>query len=228
MEISFILVEPTVPENIGASARAIKTMGFNKLCLVQPVVYRKGKAKIVAHASGEILDNAKTYNSFDEVVGDFDFLVGCSAKKRRTNEEYLVVNELSDFLQSKGDLINKIGIVFGREESGLDNEEIKKCDIVSYVPMVSPYPSLNLSQAVMIFAHHLSKIKEHVKIEETSAVDVTSLGALKKKARKVIELINLKQSHIIGPRILERMSYLKKDDVNLLHSICSAILDREK
>ena len=66
--ISFILVEPKVPENIGAAARAIKTMGFGKLCLVNPCEYKTGKARWLAHGSNDILDDAQVFTSLEAAV----------------------------------------------------------------------------------------------------------------------------------------------------------------
>jgi tRNA/rRNA methyltransferase len=229
MDISFILVEPTVPENIGASARAIKTMGFRNFCLVRPAVdYLDKKARILAHASVDILDDAKTYNCLKDVRDDFDLLIATSAKRRRTNENYIPADELATFLIDRGDSIDKAGIVFGREESGLTNEEIRKCDLISYIPLANPYPSLNLSQAVMIYAYLLSGILREDTNKKTAGFPEESLQVLKEKVKEMLEKMDIKQPHIIGPRIMERMSYLKKEDISLLHSVTNAIRQKIK
>jgi len=228
MEVSFILVEPAVPENIGASARAIKTMGFKNLCLVNPVNHLDKKAKILAHASYDILEGAKVYSNYKELISDFDFLIATSAKRRRTNENYILAEKLPDFLNNKSESMNKVGIVFGREESGLSNAEIKTCDIITYVSLANPYPSLNLSQAVMIYAFLLSGVNNKNQQNTTGKVPEESLQVLKKKVNKILDQIKIKQPHIIRPRIMERMSYLQKEDINLLHSISSIMLDKPK
>jgi tRNA/rRNA methyltransferase len=83
MQIFFILVEPAVQENVGAAARAIKTMGFSRLILVNPCDYLSGPARWLAHGSGEILDNAQVFPSLKEAIVNFDFVVGTSAKKTK-------------------------------------------------------------------------------------------------------------------------------------------------
>lgn len=228
MEISFILVEPAVPENIGASARAIKTMGFNSLCLVNPIDHLHKKARILAHASADILNNANLYTSFADIRNDFDFLIATSAKRRRTNENYMQAENLAEFLIERTDTMNKVGIVFGREESGLSNDEIRMCDLITYVSIANPYPSLNLSQAVMIFAYLLSKVLKKVSKKKTIQTPEESLHMLKEKVKDLLEKINIKQPHIIGPRIMERISYLKKEDISLLHSISNALQQKIK
>jgi len=228
MKISFIMVEPAVPENIGASARAIKTMGFENLCLVNSSNHLDKKSRILAHASGEVLENAKMYEDFNQMASDFDFLIATSAKRRRTNENYLPAEELPEFLLDRRDNFNRIGMLFGREESGLTNDEIRKCDLITYVPITNPYPSLNLSQAVMIYAYLLSAVIRTESTESTEKNSTASLAALKEKVKELLEEIEIKQPHIIGPRIMERLSFLKKEDISLLHSTCNSLLEKMK
>jgi len=232
MKISFILVEPAVPENIGASARAIKTMGFRDLCLVKTSsVHLDKKSKILAHGSVDVLENAEVYKDFDHMVSEFDFLIATSAKRRRTNENYIQAEELVDFLKQRERNFNRIGIVFGREESGLTNNEIRKCDLITYVPIANPYPSLNLSQAVMIYAFLMSRVlRVESEPEAESNLDKISsdesISALKGKVKSLLKEIEIKQPHIIGPRIMERLSYLEKEDISLLHSTCNSLLEK--
>jgi len=228
MKISFILVEPAVPENIGASARAIKTMGFKDLCIVNSSNHLDKKSRILAHASADILENAKMYKDFKQMASDFDFLIATSAKRRRTNENYIPADTLRDFLLDRKDNFDRVGIMFGREESGLTNDEIRRCDLITYVPIANPYPSLNLSQAVMIYAYLLSPEISKEPTKETVHNSNESLSALKGKVKELLEEIEIKQHHIIGPRIMERLSYLKREDISLLHSICNSLLEKIK
>jgi len=233
MKISFILVEPAVPENIGASARAIKTMGYGDLCIVKSFIHLDKKSKILAHASVDVLENATIYEDFDQMMTDFDFLIATSAKRRRTNENYVQAEDLVEFLQNRKDNFGRVGILFGREESGLTNDEIRKCDLITYVPIANPYPSLNLSQAVMIYAYLLSRVlgiesEPEVKSNLDKESQEESLSALKRKVKNLLEEIEIKQPHIIGPRIMERLSYLEKEDISLLHSMCNSLLEKIK
>ncbi len=135
MKFTFILVEPAVPENVGATARAIKTMGFRNLALINPCEYLSGPARWLAHASEEILENALIFPTLHEAVQEFDFIIGTSAKRRSVKHDYLSLSKLPELLESKGNTVRRTAIVFGREESGLGNEELKLCDLVTAVPM---------------------------------------------------------------------------------------------
>lgn len=82
MHISFTLVEPKVPENVGAAARAMKTMGFKRLCLVRPCEYRTGKTRLLAHGSEDIPDNAEVFTSLETAVANNDLDIGTTARQR--------------------------------------------------------------------------------------------------------------------------------------------------
>jgi len=86
--IHFILVEPSLPENICASARALKTMGFFRLRLVKPVDYLCDRAKWVAHGSVDILETAKVFPSLKQAVQEIDFVVGTTVRKRTFKQNY--------------------------------------------------------------------------------------------------------------------------------------------
>lgn len=225
MEITFILVNPGVPENIGATARALKTMGFRKLELVNPPVDYKERARILAHGSGEILDEIKIHKHFEDAVFGLDFLIATSSKKRRTNEEYVHAGDLRELLIQKQEHLHQVGIIFGSEESGLPNELIKQCDVVSFIPLASPYPSLNLSHAVMLFAYLLSEMKGSLNKKKKKKKD-DSVKVLKEKVSLILHDFEMKQAHIIGPRIFEKISLMKDEDISLLHSLCNAYLEK--
>lgn len=218
MEGVFILVEPAVPGNIGATARAIKVMGFNRLWLINPAPYLEGEAKWRAHGSYDILEKARVFNSLAEANQHLDLLIGTSAKKRRIKEDYISMEEIPPKLLLNSESVQKFGIVFGREESGLTNEEIQLCDWISYISMQTTYPSLNLSQAVMLYAYNLSR---HTKIWEKIDRPESPQGYrnVKSNLNETLKIIGFKDNQPIFSRILERVSHLGDKDLNLLHSV---------
>lgn len=217
MNISFILVEPSVPENVGAAARAIKTMGFSQLVLVNPCDYLSGPARWLAHGSNEILENALVFSSLNDALNNFDFVIGTSAKKRSVNYDYFPLLKLPELLMSKGKTVQNVAVVFGREESGLRNDELKLCDIVTTVPMKTIFPSLNLAQAVMLYAWELSKISSFENTD-LSFKNEESLRALLEKVHTILLETGFKEQSAIFPRFLERVGFLNEDDIHLLHS----------
>lgn len=227
METFFILVEPSVPENIGASARAIKTMGFNSLRMVKPEGYPDERANWLAHGSQEILEKALIFPSLSEAIEDLDFVIGTSAKKRSVKFDYYPISEVKDILAKKKDNIHSLGLVFGKEESGLSNPELDLCDLISYIPMAKPYPSLNLSQAVMVYAYQLADLSNKNQIPDDNP-SFKSHRELKKKTELILERIGIPRSDAKYNRIIERFALLNETDLNLVHSISnklSSLLD---
>jgi tRNA/rRNA methyltransferase len=226
MKVIFILVEPKVPENIGASARAMNTMGFSELRLVNPENHLQEKALRLAHASHEVLEKAKTYESLGQAIEDIDFVIATSAKERRVSTRVYPVNSLKQVLLSKQGTVHSAGIVFGREESGLTNEEADLCDIISYVPMYKSYPSLNLSQAVMVYAHHLF-LNDVGEIAAINTREEASYCELKSKAEAVLEELGVKRNPALYGRLMERLAELGDKDIHLLHSLIKFYVKRK-
>jgi TrmH family RNA methyltransferase len=107
------------------------------------------------HAT-QILDNAKTFSSFAEAIKDLDYLVATSSIESKTDKKHLRNPVLlEDFAEKVFDVKGNVGLVFGREDYGLFNEEIAACDIMVKIPTSENYPSLNLSHAVTIILYSL-------------------------------------------------------------------------
>ncbi len=153
--IAIVLVEPITPGNIGSVARAMTNMGFNDLRLVHPIANPKAEeAYMLAHGATKLLEQAKIFDTLDEAVADCAFLVATSHKVNRDHKDSFTARELGrkliPYCQN-----NKVAILFGREPSGLSNEEINRCVWLTHIPAAVSYPSLNLSQAVMIVCYEL-------------------------------------------------------------------------
>ncbi len=152
----FTLVEPKEPGNIGAAARAIKNMDFQRLCLVNPPSLKDEEAKKFAHNARDILDSAEVYDSVREAIADKNYVVGTTRRRGRRRGVFLPVDEgarrIRELAQS-----HKVTLLFGREDRGLFNDEIEECGFIMTVPANREQPSINLGQAVMVFAYELSK-----------------------------------------------------------------------
>jgi tRNA/rRNA methyltransferase len=218
MEYYFILVEPSVPGNIGAAARAIKIMGFRHLWLVKPGNYLDQEAIKMAHGSGDILKNARIFDSLKQALNDIDFIVGTSARKRTAHEEYVNCSELPQIITNKGRTIKTAGFVFGREESGLTNDELKECDIVTHIPMVSDYPSVNLAQAVMIYTYILSGLILEKKVKKKDFRNEEGFKELKRRIKIILADVGIDKNPTLHDRIMERLILLNEDDIHLLYS----------
>ncbi|HNS30019.1 MAG TPA: tRNA/rRNA methyltransferase [Tenuifilaceae bacterium] len=227
MRISYILVNNTVPENAGAAARALKTMGFNDLRFVNPCDYLCEKALMLAHGSHDILYNAKVYDSLSDALTGIDFSIATSSKQRWVRKNEINVNRLKSFIEDKGDKVQELAIVFGGEESGLSNEDIALCDVVSSIPLANSYPSLNLAQAVMIYSYSLSGVGVgNVEGENGKDYKHVAYKPLKEKVINVLNGIGLPPETLIHGRVLERLANANEQDINLLHSITTKIIER--
>lgn len=227
MRIIFVLVEPATPENVGAAARAIKTMGFSELRLVNPCNHLSDPARWLAHASNDILENAISYPSLKEAISDCDFRVGTTAKQRIVKADYHPIKEIPQLLQAKESSISQVAVIFGREDTGLRNEELRLCDLVSTVPLQSTYPSLNLAQALMLYAYELSVLHQQTPLPGKS-VNPESFQSLKVKVSTILTELSFKSDSAIFPRIIERLNQLTHGDIQLLHSICNKYFSKNE
>ena len=226
MNVAFILVNPAVPANVGAAARAIKTMGFSELRLVNPCDHLGMEARMLAHASHEILENARVFQSLSEAVKGIDFVIGATARRRTKRVEYVRSNLLTQLVFEKGKAIKNVAIVFGSEESGLSNEDAALCDVLTSISMAVKYPSLNLAQAVMVYAYELSPLAGRKLKPRQDKEDREGWKALKIKTETLLDNIGLTQDDLLRTRIMERFSLLGETDVHLLHSIMARIIKR--
>ena len=155
-KFEFILVEPSHPGNIGASARAIKNMGFNNLSLVKPKGYPNDEALYRAKGAKDILENAKIFDDLASALKDSTLIFGTSARTRTIPWPTKTSSELKDALDKELKNKNsKICFVFGREISGLSNEELQMCDYHIKIPTDEDFSSINLSHSVQIISYVL-------------------------------------------------------------------------
>lgn len=157
--ISIVLMEPENPNNIGASARAMKNMGFSDLRLVKPPKGWAWKAKKMAMSAEDLLPNAKVFDSLEEAVSDINVLVGTS---RRYSPKRGMFQPWAPMLKkiNRSCVQGSVGILFGKESKGLDNASLELCDWITTIPANPDYPSLNLAQAVLVTCYELSKFSK--------------------------------------------------------------------
>jgi TrmH family RNA methyltransferase len=152
--IRIVLVEPSHPGNIGAVARAMKTMGLARLVLVAPEQFPDPQATWRAVSAADLLEAAQVVDTLDDAIGDCGFVVGASAKERRIPWPVL------DARRSAADIAaasqrTEVAILFGREDNGLNNTELMRCNLHLAIPTSDAYSSLNLAMAVQIVCYEL-------------------------------------------------------------------------
>lgn len=152
--VRVVLVEPAHPGNIGGAARALKTMGLTRLALVNPGRFPDPQAEWRAAGAQDVLDSITVHSSVAEAIADCTWVVGTSTRVRRIPWPVKPVTEAAaDILAQPPD--SRIAILFGRETSGLTNEELQQCHCHLQIPANPEYPSLNLAMAVQVVAYEL-------------------------------------------------------------------------
>ncbi|MEN8157237.1 MAG: tRNA/rRNA methyltransferase [Bacteroidota bacterium] len=223
MEIHFILYKPAVPGNVGAAARAMKTMGFSHLRLISPCDHLDKEAKMLAHGSHDILENATLFDSFEDAVSDLDLVVCTTAKGRTAKHDYHSSREIRHLLDNKAGQLDKVGILFGTEESGLPNRLILKSDLAMSIPMHTSYPSLNLAQSVMVTAYELSPLNRLNKPGQILSKSGEGWGELKSQSRELLTRAGIAEGTPLYHRIMERLATAGANDIPLLLSVISRI-----
>ena len=171
MRLSIVLVSPARAENVGAAARAMKTMGFSDMRIVDSEAHLQPAARWVAHGSGDILDNINTYATLEQALHDVDFTVATTARSRARFHYYATPQQLLPLLEEKAQWMHHAALVFGREDSGLTNEELALADVLTGVPMAADYPSLNLGQSVMVYCYQLTSLLQQAPSTSADADD---------------------------------------------------------
>jgi TrmH family RNA methyltransferase len=151
---TIVLVNTSHPGNIGAVARAMKNMGLERLRLVDPKQYPSAEATARASGADDLLARARRYDSLDEAVADATLVIGSSARSRSLPIPTLDPHTCAARVMAPADS-GAAAIVFGRERTGLTNEELDRCQYLVQIPSNPAYPSLNIAAAVQIIAYEL-------------------------------------------------------------------------
>ena len=223
MEICFILYKPAVPGNVGAAARAMNTMGFTQLRLIKPCDHLGDEARMLAHGSQHILENAATFDSFEEAVKDLDLVICTTAKGRTAKHDYHSSREILGLIETKSTHLGRVGILFGTEESGLPNKLIMQSDLAMSIPMKASYPSLNLGQAVMLTAYELAPLNELSKPGHDLVKSGEGWGELKYRTDILLEEVGILKGTPLYHRIMERLSTIGANDIPLFLSVIKKI-----
>lgn len=154
---AIILSHPSLGENIGAAARAMKNFGLGDLRLVNPAAgWPNPKAEAMAVGAADVLGAAKVFGSLKESLADLHMVYATSARERGITKEVLTPPEAAKRLRLAIARGEKTGILFGNERAGLDNDEISLADAVVTIP-TSEFSSLNLGQAVLLIGYEWFK-----------------------------------------------------------------------
>lgn len=152
--IRIVLVNTSHPGNIGSAARAMKTMGLDELYLVDPVYFPDQRATDLASGATDVLNSAHVVPTLEEAITDCSLVFGTSARNRKIPWPLVMPREMAEKV-SQEPPNSQVAIVFGREKTGLTNEELQLCHQHIQIPANPEYSSLNIAAAVQVVAYEL-------------------------------------------------------------------------
>jgi len=234
--IRIVLVETSHPGNIGSACRAMKNMRLEHLYLVNPKNYPDpiGKSRAMAAGADDVLANIKIVDSLEAALADCSFAVGASARLRAIPWPVIdpreCVTQLAEIAET-----DKVAIVFGREDRGLTNEELERCNALVHIPGNPDYMSLNIAMAVQVMAYELhmhsylqgEKLDEKIEFYEHPRATVEEVEGLYGHFESALTALGFHDPD--NPRQLMRRlrrlfnrAGLDKMEVNILRGILTA------
>lgn len=196
----------------------MKTMGFNQLRIVASDAHLQPATRWVAHGAGDIIDNIQVYSTLADAVTDMDFIIATTARSRAKFHYYATPEQLVPLLREKQQWMSRMALVFGREDSGLTNEELALADILTGVPMVADYPSLNLGQAVMVYCYQLASLMQTAPVS-ISPDQNRQLDALRDRMTGLLEKLNVADDNKMSDWLTQRLGLLEQRDTAMLHRL---------
>jgi tRNA/rRNA methyltransferase len=242
--LRWVLVETSHPGNVGSAARALKTMGFSDLRLINPKIKDvAANADAIALASGaaDILEHSSETSSLSSVVENCSLVLGLTSRDREFGPpalDWVAARALIADTTSGG---GKVALLFGPERTGLDNDHLALCTHRVWLDADPDYPSLNLAQAIMVCAYTLREtLSRHLgrrnalpsREKMADFADPAAIAAMLEHWREGLEAIGYldpANPKKLMPRIqaLFARSRLHKEEIDLLRGIAKQMLLRK-
>jgi TrmH family RNA methyltransferase len=154
MSIRIVLTRVSHPGNIGSAARAMKTMGLDRLCLVAPERFPATEATVMAAGADDVLDRARVYPDVSSAVADCGLVVGTTSRSRHLPWRVLEPRDAATEIAAAAGP-SEVAVLFGAERTGLTNDELELCQLLLTIPTGPSYASLNLAMAVQVVAYEV-------------------------------------------------------------------------
>ena len=232
--IRIVMVNTSHPGNIGAAARAMKNMCLSQLVLVQPRSFPSDEASARASGADDLLAAARVVDTLAEAVADCRVVIGASARLRSVSWPLLSPRQAAELAIAEAARA-PVSIVFGRESSGLSNEELDLCTHLVHIPTNPAYSSLNVAMAVQVLSYELmlAAAPAAAAVEQEAAVasnaEMEGLFAHLEQALDEIGFIDARRSEKLMRRLrrLFHRAAPASDEVNILRGILSAAQGRK-
>ncbi|MGF1790162.1 tRNA (cytosine(32)/uridine(32)-2'-O)-methyltransferase TrmJ [Photobacterium profundum] len=231
-KISVVLIGTSHPGNIGSAARAMKVMGLTNLVLVDPACEIDAKSLALAAGAADVVTNAKIVKTLDEAIADCGLVIGSSARSRTLEWPQLDPRE-SGIKTIEEAAAHPVAILFGRERTGLTNEELQKCHCHVYIPANPEYSSLNLAMAVQTVSYEVrmaflesQKYTGEKKVDEyPRAKELELFYEHLEKVTTQTQFINKKHPGMVMTKLRRMFTRARPEqqELNILRGILSSI-----
>lgn len=225
--IRVVLCQTSHPGNIGAAARAMKTMGLSRLYLVQPKKFPHAEATALATGAADLLDSAVVCETLEQALIGCAQVVGLSARKRQLSHELVSAREAAERCAQLA-ATEQIALVFGTEMSGLSNAELDLCQLLAMIPTNPDFSSLNVAAAVQVMTYEMRMALLGSDVGDTSnAVPLATSDDVEGFYKHLEEtLVGIGFLNPAEPkRLMQRVrriyarARLEKEEVNILRGI---------
>lgn len=232
--IRIVLIDTSHPGNIGATARAMKTMCMDHLYLVNPQRYPCAEATARASSANDLLARARVCTSLDAALQDCGLVIGASARMRSLSWPQLDPRQAAERLVEESRQA-PVAVIFGRENSGLTNEELERCHYLMHIPGNPEYNSLNLAAAVQVVAYEIMmaalahgdtpKSTGEERLEYASTTETEAFYAHLEQVLIEIGFLDPAKPRFLMRRLrrLFVRARLDKNEVNILRGILTAV-----
>lgn len=238
-QVKIILIETSNSGNIGSVLRAMKTMGFKNLCLVNPKKFPSDEVKALAANAKDMIDDVVVVDTLDKALSDIDFVVGTSSRIRKVPWPNEPLNTVAPQINKIIESTTNVGILFGREDRGLTNDELQRCNLHMHIPANEEYPVLNLAMAVQVVCYQIyidSLSKKSLVKNDNWDVPKAKSNHVKRliehfiSVAEELEVFNKGNPRQIGARIKRMFTRIGLDEmeVNFLRGFLAATEEKIK
>ena len=233
-QVKIILIETSNSGNIGSTLRAMKTMGFGNLCLVNPKKFPSEEVTALAANASDLIDTVQVVNSLEEALVGCNLVIGTSSRDRKVPWPNESIISASPKIIAEADKDNTVAILFGREDRGLTNDELQRCNLHVHIPANEDYPVLNVAMSVQVVCYQLlinrtidSEIKnnQHWDVPLAEANHVNRLIEHFTDVAEKLEVFNKGNPRQIGARIKRLFTRVGLDEmeVNFMRGFLAAV-----
>ena len=233
-QVKIILIETSNSGNIGSTLRAMKTMGFGNLCLVNPKKFPSEEVTALAANASDLINTVQVVNSLEEALDGCNLVVGTSSRDRKVPWPNESIASAAPKIIAEADKNNTVAILFGREDRGLTNDELQRCNLHVHIPANEDYPVLNVAMSVQVVCYQLlisraidsgMKNNQHWDVPLAEANHVSRLVEHFTDVAEKLEVFNKGNPRQIGARIKRLFTRIGLDEmeVNFMRGFLAAV-----